>query len=152
MKISKKCLIDLIKESIDYAQIKTVAPGDYEPQAAWDDGSDSAPRDTESYKKKDRVGSFFMIKLGSQPKGYNRLRKNRYFYMTLPDGEAIKIGSIVDITDAKGRIYLEMLDANVTPLAISDIYNMSKQDKINWKLMQDSVLSVQDSYATIRDT
>ena len=137
MKVTIEQLQYLIKEIV----VKSV--DDYQPQAAWDDTS---PRVEESPKKKDRIGNFFMTKLKTVPLRYGGLKKNRYFYMVLPDGEAISIGSIPDIIDSEGRIYLKMLDDNVVPLDISDYRNMSQQDMKNFKSMQDAVLSVKNAY------
>jgi len=148
MKVSRMQLRKLIKEAIEPISVKTVSQDEYEPQAAW---NDTSPRSEESPKRKDRVGNFFMIKLGKQPKGYGSLRKRRYFYMILPDGEAIGIGSMPDMTDSEGRVYLTQLNDNVTPLPISDYSDPTDADNINRDIMRDAVTAVQNAYIEIRE-
>ena len=147
MKITIKQLKKIIKEAIEPISVMTVNKKDFDPPA-WSDAT--APRDEEFPKARDRIGNFFMIKPGKQPKGYGSLRKRRYFYMILPDGEALEIGSIPDVTDTEGRVYLEMLNSNVTPLNITDHHDMSQQDKENWKSMQSTVLAVRDAFIEIQ--
>ena len=145
MKLSKVQLRKIIAEYT----VKTVSPEKYAEYARNTGGLESEkPRSEETPKKRDVIGSFFMTKLKSVPRGYGALKKNRYFYMVLPDGEAIQIGSLI-VTDTEGRQYLNMLNNTVTPLHISDHHNPTEQDKENIRIMQSAVLKVKSEYISM---
>ena len=125
--------------------VKTVAPEDFDPPV-WSDAEE--PRSSETPQKK--VGNFFMTKAsdGMPTRGYGVLKKLKNFYIVLPDGEAIRIGSFNgdpagDITSVKDGVrYLEALDAGVQVLPISDIHNPTEEDMSNMLSMQDQIITV----------
>ena len=142
MKLSKMQLRKIITEYT----VKTVSPEKYADYANNTGAFESEkPSSEESPSNRDVLGSFFMTKLKNVPRGYGGLKKNRYFYMILPDGEAIRIGSLIT-TDSEGRKYLNMLNDNVTPLPISDHHNPTQQDKENMELMKASVLEANRNF------
>ena len=146
MKLSKMQLRKIITE---YA-VKTVSPEKYADYSNNTGAFESEkPSSEESPSNRDVLGSFFMTKLKNVPRGYGGLKKNRYFYMILPDGEAIRIGSLIT-TDSEGRKYLNMLNDAVTPLPISDHHNPTDQDAENIRIMQAAVLKVKSQYTTER--
>ncbi len=145
MRITRRQLRNVIREAMDPVKVKTVAPEDFNPPV-WSDAT--GPRSSETPQKK--VGDFFMTKAsdGMPSRGYGALKKMKNFYIVLPDGEAIRIGSFkgdpsMEIRSVKDGVrYLKALDAGVEILPISDVYNPSEQDIDNMSLMQDQIVSV----------
>jgi len=141
MKITRRQLRRLVLEAFP---IKTVTQDQYDPPAAFKDSL--SPRTEEAPKKKDIVGKFFMTKLTEKlPHGYSSLKKLRYFYMILPDGDSITIGSM-RVSDNEGRVYLNLLSNTVTPLQVDDYLNPSEQDSVNIREMQQSVLRAREIF------
>lgn len=150
MKITKKQLRKIIKEAMDSVRVKTVAPEDFNPPV-WSDATE--PRSSETPQKK--VGNFFMTKAsdGMPSRGYGALKKMKNFYIMLPDGEAIRIGSFQgdpssNITKVKDGVrYLEALDAGVDVLPISDVNSPSEEDMKNMLAMQEQIIAVAKGFS-----
>ena len=105
-------------------------------------------RSQETPKK--QVGNFFMTVLPFKPpRGYSSLKKLRYFYMILPDGEGISIGSM-QVSDKEGLEYLNILNQIVTPLEIENHLFPTENDKNNIRMMQQQVLSAQEQFSQDR--
>ena len=85
------------------------------------------------------------------PRGYASLKKLRYFYMILPDGEGLSIGSL-QVSDKEGAEYLQILNKHVTPLEITNHLFPSKQDAVNIRTMQQQVLAAQDEFNTLKQS
>ena len=134
---------------MDSVKVKTVAPEDFNPPV-WSDATE--PRSSETPQKK--VGNFFMTKAsdGMPSRGYGALKKMKNFYIMLPDGEAIRIGSFKgdpapDITKVKdGERYLAALAAGVRVLPISDINNPTEEDMQNMLAMQQQIIAVAKAF------
>ena len=135
----------LIKEAMDPIRVKTLPQKDFNPPV-WSDATE--PRSSEIPQKK--VGSFFMTKAsdGMPSRGYGTLKKLKNFYVTLPDGEAIRVGSFPgdpapSITKIKDGVrYLEALDSAVNVLPISDVNSPTPEDMENMLAMQDQIMAV----------
>tara|TARA_Y100000385_G_C12792776_1_gene508378 strand:+ start:196 stop:651 length:456 start_codon:yes stop_codon:yes gene_type:complete len=149
MKITRRQLRKIIKEAMDPVRVKTAALEDFDPPV-WSDATE--PRSSETPQKK--VGNFFMTKAsdGMPTRGYSALKKLKNFYVTLPDGEAIRIGSFPgdpssNITKVKDGVrYLEALDSGVDVLSISDHNNPSEKDIQNMLDMQDQIMAVAKAF------
>jgi len=149
MKITRHQLRKIIEEAMDPVKIKTVAPEDFDPPV-WSDATE--PRSSETPQKK--VGNFFMTKAsdGMPSRGYGALKKLKNFYVTLPDGEAIRIGSFPDdpapdILKVKDGVrYLEALNSGVDVLPLSDHQNPSEEDMRNMLAMQDQIMAVAKAF------
>ena len=90
MKLTRRQLRRLINEAFDPVRVKTVKPEDYNPPYGLRSVSLGKPREFETPFKK--VGNFFATRVPYKPpRGYSSLSKRKYFYMILPDGEAINI-------------------------------------------------------------
>ena len=130
---------------MDSVRVKTVAPEDFNPPV-WSDATE--PRSSETPQKK--VGNFFMTKAsdGMPTRGYGALKKIKNFYVMLPDGEAIRIGSFPgdpssNIAKVKDGVrYLEALDAGVDILPISNVNNPTEEDMQNMLAMQQQIIAV----------
>jgi hypothetical protein len=143
MNLTKAQLRKIILEAIDPIKVKTVAPEDYDPPAAFANISQGI-RTEENPKK--IVGNFFMTVLPFKPpRGYSSLKKLRYFYMILPDGEGISIGSM-PVSDKEGLEYLNVLNQTVVPLEIENHLFPTENDKNNIRMMQQQVLSAQEQF------
>ena len=143
MKLKRKKLRKIILEAIDPIKVKTISPESYDPPPAFADISQGI-RTEETPKK--RVGNFFMTVLPFKPpRGYSSLKKSRYFYMILPDGEGISIGSMA-VSDKEGLEYLKILNQIVTPLEIENHLFPTVNDENNIRIMQQQVLSAQKQF------
>lgn len=141
MKLTRRQLKKLIKEAAyDAVRVKTQRKEDYDPPAGLKSVSDGKPREYEQPIK--RVGNFFASKLPYKPpRGFSSLGKKKYFYMILPDGEAISIDHR-DLSINNPKLitaYLNLLNAKVTPLPIEDIHNPTPQDIENINTMRSQI-------------
>ena len=145
MKNLRQYIRNLILEALDPVHIKPVRPEDFNPPG-WSTATE--PKTIEKPQK--RIGNFFMSKAsdGMPARGYGALRTLKNFYMILPDGEAVRIdgfpgdpGSSIQSVK-EGVRYLKALNANVTILPVSDIYNPTEEDKQNLKSMQNQIMAV----------
>lgn len=149
MKITRKQIRNILKEVIDPVKVKTVAPEDYNPPV-WSDRLE--PRSSENPQR--RVGNFFMTKAsdGMPSRGYGTLKNLKNFYIVLPDGEAVRIGSFKgdpapDIKKVKDGVrYLEALDSGVNVLPISDHLNPTEEDMANMLSMQEQIMAVAKAF------
>jgi len=147
MKLTKNGLRKLILEAIDPIKVKTIDPKDYDPPEAFADISQGI-RTHETPKK--IVGNFFMTVLPFRPpRGYGSLKKYRYFYMILPDGEGISIGREM-CNDKEGVEYLKLLNKHVTPLQIENHLFPTGNDRVNVQTMQQQVRAAQSEFEEIR--
>ena len=137
MKITRRQLRRLINEAFAPVRVKTVKPEDYSPPHGLRSVSLGKPREFETPFKK--VGNFFATRLPYKPpRGYSSLSKRKYFYMILPDGEAINIDHRdIRINNQKlVNAYLNMLNDKVTPLPIEDAHQPTDEDKQNIQTMR----------------
>ena len=149
MRITRHQLRDIIREAIDPVKVKTVSPEDYNPPA-WSDRTE--PRSSEKPQK--RVGNFFMTKAsdGMPRRGFSALKTMKNFYIVLPDGEAVRIGSFKgdpapDIRKVNDGVrYLEALNSGVDVLPISDHLNPTEEDMKNMLAMQDQIMAVAKAF------
>ena len=143
MKVNRRQLRKVILEAMEPIKVKTVAQEDYDPPDAFANISQGM-RSQETPKK--QVGNFSMTVLPFKPpRGYSSLKKLRYFYMILPDGEGISIGSM-QVSDKEGLEYLNILNQTVTPLQIENHLFPTENDKNNIRMMQQQVLSAQQEF------
>lgn len=153
MKITRTRLKMLIKEaSYDTVKVKTKRPEDYNPPASLKSVSDGKPREYEQPVK--RVGNFFAAKLPYKPpRGFSSLGKKKYFYMILPDGEAISIDHRdISINNLKlVTAYLSMLNEKVKPLSIENVQDLTEVDKENIRKMRADVESVISEFKKIHN-
>ena len=144
MKLTRRQLRKLIKEaSYEPVRVKTQKPEDYDPPAGLSSVSLGRPREFEQPIK--RVGNFFASKLPYKPpRGYSSLSKHKYFYMILPDGEALNIDHTgIRINNSKlVTAYLNLLNERVTPLHIENIHEPTEIDKENITKMRLQIESV----------
>ena len=147
MKITRKQLRRLINEAFDPVRVKTVKPKDYNPPYGLRSVSLGKPRQFETPFKK--VGNFFATRVPYKPpRGYSSLSKRKYFYMILPDGEAINIDHRdIRINNQKlVNIYLNMLNDKVTPLPIENVHQPTDEDKQNVQTMRAQIELVVDEF------
>ena len=147
MKITRKQLRRLINEAFDPVRVKTVKPEDYNPPYGLRSVSLGKPREFETPFKK--VGNFFATRVPYKPpRGYSSLSKRKYFYMILPDGEAINIDHRdIRINNQKlVNIYLNMLNDKVTPLPIENVHQPTDEDKQNVQTMRAQIELVVDEF------
>ena len=142
MKITRNQLRRLINEAFDPVRVKTVKPEDYDPPIGLKSVSLGKPREFETPVK--QVGNFFASRLPYKPpRGYSSLSKRKYFYMILPDGEAINIDHR-DIRINNPKLvneYLNLLNDRVTPLPIENVYEPTDLDKRNMQVMMRQIES-----------
>ena len=154
MKITNRQLRQIIREELAREAkaaipVRTVSPEDYDPPAHL--GAEG-PRASEVPQA--RVGNFFMraASVGMPTRGYSSLKKQKIFYMILPDGEAIRVGDFSGdpsskITSAKdAKRYLAALDAGVTILPVSDFDNPTPADLENMRAMADDIEKVAQAF------
>ena len=147
MKFTKKQLRKILLEAIEPIKVKTIDPANYDPPAAFSDISQGI-RTHETPKK--IIGNFFMTVIPFKPpRGYSSLKKYRYFYMILPDGEGISIGEM-QVNDKEGVEYLNLLNKHVTPIQIENHLFPTENDKVNVRIMQQQVLAAQSEFNQIR--
>ena len=154
MKITNRQLRQIIQEELALEAkaaipVRTASPEDYDPPAHL--GAEG-PRTSEVPQA--RVGNFFMraASAGMPSRGYSSLKKQKIFYMILPDGEAIRVGNfpgdpsskITSVKDAKR--YLTVLDAGVTILPVSDFDNPTPVDLENMRAMADDIERVAQGF------
>ena len=147
MKITRNQLRKLISEAFEPVRVKTVKPDDYDPPFGLRSVSLGKPREFETPFKK--VGNFFATRIPYKPpRGYSSLGKRKYFYMMLPDGEAINIDHRdIRINNSKlVNAYLILLNDKVTPLPIENVHEPTEQDRINIKIIQDQIQAVIDEF------
>tara|TARA_B100001093_G_scaffold520440_1_gene615958 strand:+ start:6186 stop:6677 length:492 start_codon:yes stop_codon:yes gene_type:complete len=152
VKLTRRQLIDLINEAIDPVRVKTVKPEDYNPPQAFSSVSLGKPRELETPAK--RVGNFFATRLPYKPpRGYSSLNKRKYFYMVLPDGEAINIDHRdIRINNQKlVNAYLTLLNQKVTPLPIEDIHQPTIEDEQNIQKMRSQIELVVNEFKATHD-
>ena len=161
MKITNRQLRQIIREELALEAkaaipVRTVSPEDYNPPAHMDV---EGPRASEVPQA--QVGNFFMTKAstGMPTRGYSSLKKQKIFYLILPDGEAIRIGELPgdpgrEIATVKaGKDYLRALDAGVTVLPVSDLQNPTADDAQNIQSMQRDIMQVAQSFgASLSET
>ena len=140
MKITKQTLKQIIREALDPIRVKTVKPEDYNPPYGLRSVSLGKPREFETPVK--RVGNFFATRVPYKPpRGYSSLSKRKYFYMILPDGEAINIDHRdIRINNQKlVKEYLTLLNDKVTPLPIENVHEPTDQDRQNIQTMRNQI-------------
>jgi len=152
MKVTRRQLRRLINEALDPVRVKTVKPEDYNPPHGLRSVSLGRPRDIETPAK--RVGNFFASRLPYKPpRGYSSLNKRKYFYMVLPDGEAINIDHRdIRINNAKlVNSYLNLLNDKVTPLPIENAHDPTDQDIQNIQTMRAQIDLVVNEFKLIHN-
>ena len=140
MKLTRTELRKLISESIEPIRVKTVKPEDYNPPYGLRSVSLGKPREFETPFK--QVGNFFATRLPYKPpRGYSSLSKRKYFYMILPDGEAINIDHRdIRINNQKlVKAYLTLLNDKVTPLPIENVHEPTDLDRQNIQTMRNQI-------------
>jgi hypothetical protein len=160
MKITNRQLRQIIREELALEvkaaiPVKTVSPEDYNPPAHLDA---EGPRASEVPQA--QVGKFFMrsASAGMPRRGYRSLKKQKIFYMILPDEEAIRINFPGDPSHEIGTVkagedYLRALDAGVTVLPVSDLQNPTADDVQNIQSMQRDIMQVAQSFgASLSET
>ena len=153
MKLTRRQLRRLINEAFDPVRVKTVKPEDYNPPYGLRSVSLGKPREFETPFKK--VGNFFATRIPYKPpRGYSALSKRKYFYMILPDGEAINIDHRdIRINNQKlVNAYLNMLNDKVTPLPIENAHQPTDKDKQNIQTMQAQIELVVNEFNRVYNT
>ena len=153
MKITRNQLRKLISEAFEPVRVKTVKPEDYDPPFGLRSVSLGKPREFETPVK--QVGNFFAARVPYKPpRGYSALSKRKYFYMILPDGEAINIDHRdIRINNQKlVNTYLNMLNDKVTPLPIENVHQPTIDDKQNIQTMQSQIELVVNEFNRAHNT